>query len=121
MYLLKLLLFAILEFDALKRLGIDDPVVYIKNHYGNSDVTLLNSCCIGYTIQTQIIAAIEEAKTSHSWVDVMVCVCVCVSVSVSVSVCACQCVCVHARVHLCMWVCVSCSCCGVKTKLLLYL
>ena len=102
MYLLKLLLFAILEFDALKRLGIDDPVVYIKNHYGNSDVTLLNSCCIGYTIQTQIIAAIEEAKTSHSWVDVMVCVCVSVSVSVCVSVCVCACACTFVHVGVCI-------------------
>lgn len=68
--------FLFLEFDALKRLGIDDPVLYIKNHYGNSDVILLKSCCIGYSIQMQITAAIEEAKTSHSWVDILVCLCV---------------------------------------------
>ena len=65
--------------------------MYIKNHYGNSDVTLLESCCIGYSIETQIIAAIEEAKTSHSWVDVLVCVYVRA--------------CVRACVHACMRVC----------------
>ena len=42
-----------LEFDALKRLGIDDPVLYIKNHYGNSDIIVLVSCCIGYTVNDE--------------------------------------------------------------------
>jgi len=62
----------LLEFDALSRLGIDDPALYIKNHYSNSDVILLKTCCIGYSITAQVLAAIEEAKISQSWVDVLV-------------------------------------------------
>ena len=101
----------------MKRLGIDDPVLYIKNYYGNSDVTILQSCCIGYSILTQVTAAVEEAKSSHSWVDVLVCilcVCVCACVRVlHVHVCVCVCVCVRAcvRVYGCMhaYVCVYAS------------
>ena len=62
----------LLEFDALSRLGIDDPVLYIKNHYSNSDVILLKTCCIGYSITAQVLAAIEDAKSSQSWVDILV-------------------------------------------------
>jgi len=62
----------LLEFDALSRLGIDDPVSYIKNHYSKSDVILLKTCCIGYSITAQVSAAVEEAKSTQSWVDILV-------------------------------------------------
>ena len=62
-----------LEYEAVSRLGISDPVVFIKKKLGaDADVVYLSSCCIGKAIQEQLEAVIDEALSSGGWCDVSV-------------------------------------------------
>ena len=61
------------EYDALTRMGIDDPRDYIEKRYASDGkVTLLVTCAVGEAVVTQVEAAVEEAQSSGSWVDIMV-------------------------------------------------
>ena len=63
------------EYDALSRMGIDDPKGFIERRYGVSrggKVTLLVTCAVGEAVVTQVEAVVEEAQSSASWVDIMV-------------------------------------------------
>ncbi|XP_076372553.1 UFM1 specific ligase 1 isoform X1 [Tachypleus tridentatus] len=60
-----------LEYDSLVRLGIQDPKNHIKKRYKDQSLMFLSSGCIGGAIVEQIEAAVDEALTSGSWVDVM--------------------------------------------------
>ena len=61
------------EYDALSRMGIDNPKGYIEKRYASGGkVTLLVTCAVGEAVVTQVEAAVEEAQSSGSWVDVMV-------------------------------------------------
>ena len=61
------------EYDALSRMGIDDPKGYIEKRYTTGGkVTLLVTCAVGEAVITQVEAAVEEAQSSGSWVDIMV-------------------------------------------------
>ena len=61
------------EYDALSRMGIDDPKGYIEKRYASSGkVTLLVTCAVGEAVVTQVEAAVEEAQSSGTWVDVIV-------------------------------------------------
>lgn len=54
-------------------MGIDDPKGYIEKRYcSNSNVTLLVTCAVGEAVVTEVEAAVEEAQSSGSWVDIMV-------------------------------------------------
>ncbi|XP_030638569.1 E3 UFM1-protein ligase 1 [Chanos chanos] len=59
-----------LEFEALTRLGIPDPVAYIKKRYKSSKLLFLKAACVGQTIVDQVEASVEEAVNSATWTDV---------------------------------------------------
>ncbi|XP_038655481.1 E3 UFM1-protein ligase 1 isoform X2 [Scyliorhinus canicula] len=59
-----------LEFDTLCRLGIPDPVNYIKKRYKSASLTTLKAVCVGRTIVDQVEASVEEAIRSGTWMDV---------------------------------------------------
>ncbi|XP_066555162.1 E3 UFM1-protein ligase 1 isoform X2 [Amia ocellicauda] len=59
-----------LEFDALTRLGIPDPINYIKKRYKSSKLLFLRAACVGQGIIDQLEASIEEAVNSATWTDV---------------------------------------------------
>ncbi|KAL7889130.1 hypothetical protein AOLI_G00041040 [Acnodon oligacanthus] len=58
-----------LEFEALSRLGIPDPVSYIKRRFKSSKLLFLKAACVGPEIIAQLEASVEEAVSSHTWVD----------------------------------------------------
>ncbi|XP_051730668.1 LOW QUALITY PROTEIN: E3 UFM1-protein ligase 1 [Ctenopharyngodon idella] len=58
-----------LEFEALTRLGIPDPVSYIKKRFKSSKLLFLKSLCVGRAIVDQLEASVEEAISSATWVD----------------------------------------------------
>ncbi|XP_054715916.1 E3 UFM1-protein ligase 1-like [Uloborus diversus] len=60
-----------LEYDALTRLGIQDPKAYIRKKFKDESLTYLNSCCIGSSIFGQVEATIEEVLNGGNWVDIM--------------------------------------------------
>ena len=64
------------EYDALSRLGIEDPRGYIGSRYGNrtdSEAVLqLVSCCVGSSVCTEVEGVIEEVQASGGWADVLV-------------------------------------------------
>ncbi|XP_062889160.1 E3 UFM1-protein ligase 1 [Mobula hypostoma] len=59
-----------LEFDTLSRLGIPDPVSYIKKRYKSASMTVLKAVCVDQTIVDQVEASVEEAIRSGTWVDI---------------------------------------------------
>ncbi|KAJ8356034.1 hypothetical protein SKAU_G00188280 [Synaphobranchus kaupii] len=58
-----------LEFDALTRLGIPDPVNYTKKRFKTSKLLFLRAVCVGQAIVDQVEASVEEAVNSGSWTD----------------------------------------------------
>ena len=60
------------EYDALSRLGIDDPQEYVSRRYGCKDIVQLSTCCVGRSVVTRVEGALEEVVGSGEWVDVMV-------------------------------------------------
>ncbi|XP_053566532.1 E3 UFM1-protein ligase 1 [Bombina bombina] len=60
-----------LEFDSLSRLGIPDPVSYIKKRYKSAQLLYLKSVSVGTGIVDQVEASVEEAINSGSWIDIM--------------------------------------------------
>ncbi|CAH1391186.1 unnamed protein product [Nezara viridula] len=58
-----------LEYDALTRLGISDPVSFVRRNY--SDLLHLPTCAVGSLLIDQIEAAVEDAISSNSFVDLM--------------------------------------------------
>ncbi|XP_060676908.1 E3 UFM1-protein ligase 1 [Hemiscyllium ocellatum] len=59
-----------LEFDTLCRLGIPDPVNYVKKRYRTASITNLKAVCVGRIIVDQVEASVEEALRSGTWVDI---------------------------------------------------
>nr|CAG4646077.1 EOG090X0267 [Macrothrix elegans] len=60
-----------LEYDALTRLGLPDPKGYCRKRFKETSLLYLSTCCVGTGILEQVEAAIEEAFSSQSWVDIM--------------------------------------------------
>ncbi|XP_048350100.1 E3 UFM1-protein ligase 1 [Sphaerodactylus townsendi] len=60
-----------LEFDALSRLGIPDPVNYIKKRHKSLPLLFLKASCVGQEIVDQVEASVDEAITSGTWVDIV--------------------------------------------------
>lgn len=60
-----------LEFSALTRLGISDPVPFIKRHFSNSDVVMLATCAVGSLIFDQVEAAIDDVISTGSYVNIL--------------------------------------------------
>ncbi|EMP42445.1 E3 UFM1-protein ligase 1, partial [Chelonia mydas] len=59
-----------LEFDALSRLGIPDPVNYIKKRYKSTKLLFLKAACVGQEIVDQVEASVDEAISSGTWIDI---------------------------------------------------
>lgn len=59
-----------LEYDSLSRLGIPDPVGYIRKKYKSSSLIYLKSVCVGQSLVDQVEASVEEAISSASWLDI---------------------------------------------------
>ncbi|KAL8186278.1 UNVERIFIED_CONTAM: E3 UFM1-protein ligase 1 [Gekko kuhli] len=60
-----------LEFDALSRLGIPDPVNYVKKRYKSLQLLFLKTSCVGQEIMDQVEASVDEAISSGTWVDIV--------------------------------------------------
>uniref|UniRef100_A0AAY4BEJ7 E3 UFM1-protein ligase 1 n=1 Tax=Denticeps clupeoides TaxID=299321 RepID=A0AAY4BEJ7_9TELE len=59
-----------LEFEALTRLGIPDPVSYIKRRFKSNKLLFLRTACVGQAIVDQVEASVEEVVSSATWADV---------------------------------------------------
>ncbi|CAL7940710.1 unnamed protein product [Xylocopa violacea] len=59
-----------LEYDALTRLGISDPPNFVKRHFPNENIVLLDSVAVGTNIRDQIDSNIEEAIGTGSYIDI---------------------------------------------------
>ncbi|KAB5533346.1 hypothetical protein PHYPO_G00130670 [Pangasianodon hypophthalmus] len=60
---------AYLEFESLSRLGIPDPVNYIKKRFKDRKLLFLQSVCVEAAILDQLEASVEEAVNSETWID----------------------------------------------------
>ncbi|XP_063299652.1 E3 UFM1-protein ligase 1 [Pelobates fuscus] len=60
-----------LEFDSLSRLGIPDPVSYVRKRYKSAHLLYLKSVCVGQGIVDHVEASVEEAISSGSWLDIL--------------------------------------------------
>jgi hypothetical protein len=65
-----------LEYDALSRIGINDPREYISQHYctmsGSGELVQLSTCCVGKAVVTRVEGALEEMLGSGGWFDSMI-------------------------------------------------
>ena len=59
-----------LEYDALVRLGISDPRATIKRKFGDKNISMFSTCCIGENVKNIAEIQIEEAMASQSFVDI---------------------------------------------------
>ncbi|EZA53035.1 hypothetical protein DMN91_002453 [Ooceraea biroi] len=59
-----------LEYDALTRLGIADPLNFVKRHFQNDNIIFLNSVVAGTIIMDQVDANIDEIVATGSFVDI---------------------------------------------------
>lgn len=59
-----------LEYDALTRLGISDPLNFIKRHFQNETIIFLKSVAAGTIITDQVDANIDEIVATGSFIDI---------------------------------------------------
>jgi hypothetical protein len=64
--------FALVEYDNLSRLGITDVQSYLKRRFKRESIVYLKTCCAGPLVVDNLEAAIDEALSSGTWLDVMV-------------------------------------------------
>ncbi|KAL4649055.1 E3 UFM1-protein ligase 1 [Arapaima gigas] len=69
-----------LEFDALTRLGIPDPISYIKKRFKSQKLLFLQAACVAQAIIDQVEASVEEAVSSGTWTDVQTMLPSCLSI-----------------------------------------
>ncbi|XP_062605346.1 E3 UFM1-protein ligase 1-like isoform X2 [Saccostrea cucullata] len=60
-----------LEYDTLVRLGISDPVTFIKKRFKSEPIIYLKRVCVGSGLMDQIESSMEEAVTTDGYSDVM--------------------------------------------------
>ena len=64
------------EYDALRRLGIDDPKGYVARRYSDSSegqVLQLATCAVGENVLRELEGAVEDIHNSDvEWMDVLV-------------------------------------------------
>ncbi|KAK2846306.1 hypothetical protein Q7C36_011160 [Tachysurus vachellii] len=58
-----------LEFESLSRLGIPDPLNYVKKRFKDRKLLFLQSVCVDAAILDQLEASVEEAVSSETWID----------------------------------------------------
>ena len=67
-----LYLFWLAEYDALARIGISDGQSFARKHFPVEKLLLLTSAAVGPMLLGQVEAAVEEAVSTSTWVDIMV-------------------------------------------------
>jgi len=60
-----------LEYDSIIRLGISDPLQYLKKKYKDEKLVFLGTCCLGPSVIEQITTSMDEALGSGSWIDLL--------------------------------------------------
>ena len=60
-----------LDFDALGRLGVENPRDYAKKRFG-SDVLVLSGCIVGPSFISQVEAGLDEVIVNQQWMDILV-------------------------------------------------
>ncbi|XP_028393266.1 E3 UFM1-protein ligase 1 homolog [Dendronephthya gigantea] len=60
-----------LEYDNLSRLGITDVQGYLKRRFKTKSNVYLKTCCAGPLVVGNLEAAVDEALSSGTWLDVM--------------------------------------------------
>lgn len=68
----------LIEYDNLSRLGITDTQSYLKRRFKGKSIVYLKTCCAGPLVVDNLEAAIDEALSSGTWLDVMVNIVVCI-------------------------------------------
>lgn len=58
-----------LEYDALTRLGISDPVSFVQRHFGSGLMLELPTCIVGPQLISQVEASVQETIFSGSFLD----------------------------------------------------
>ncbi|KAF4091943.1 hypothetical protein AMELA_G00015310 [Ameiurus melas] len=76
---------AYLEFESLSRLGIPDPLNYIKKRFKDRKLLFLQSVCVDVAILDQLEASAEEAINSETWIDLQLLLPSCLSLDDSVT------------------------------------
>lgn len=75
-YCVLLLLHVCTEYDALSRLGVDEPCAFISQRYSetiaNGELVQLSTCCVGKDVINRLEGSLEEILASGSWFDSMV-------------------------------------------------
>jgi len=60
------------EYDAVARLGINDPRSYLKTRLASQKVLFLQTVCVGRGLVEQMLGHVEETLDSNEWSDVTV-------------------------------------------------
>lgn len=58
-----------LEYDAVARLGVSEPVSFIKKKFPAGGLTFLGSCCVGPGLVEQLDSCMEDSLVSGGWCD----------------------------------------------------
>lgn len=67
---MKIATFQFSEYDALSRLGFSDPQNFVKRHFANEKLTILDSVAVGSAVTDQVDANVEEAAATGSFADI---------------------------------------------------
>lgn len=62
----------LVDYEAMKSVGITDPISYISRMQLNKELIALTTCSVGPKILDNISANIEECIASGIWIDIMV-------------------------------------------------
>jgi len=60
-----------MEYSTLAKIGISDARQFLKKRFSEKEFLQLSSCCVSSVVIDQVDAAIDEALTNESWVDIM--------------------------------------------------
>lgn len=68
-----LITFITVEYDAVSRLGVNDPTKFIKQRYKSHDLVMLSSCCLATSVINEVEGCVqEEVRRAEKWVDILV-------------------------------------------------
>ena len=58
-----------LEYDAVERLGVTSPIVFIKRQLANENCKYLSKCCVDQRIISQMESALTECISTGSFLE----------------------------------------------------
>ncbi|XP_023347984.1 E3 UFM1-protein ligase 1, partial [Eurytemora carolleeae] len=59
------------KYDSVSRLGISDPIVFLKKKFKDEKMVYLDTCVLGPALLDQIETAVSEALGAGSWIDLV--------------------------------------------------